>query len=162
MSGRPTPKNILMFSFMILERIHLNAKAKYGMDSTSYVTGVSQSVHHLCSKVPTSNATDPSVPFCERFYAEANISRTVFLSPLTKDTSHINEGDITMSMQMTPSMFGVFQMMTEHWSGPISVALYLQCNQATTSLFAQIQNWTQSGRIHIHIVLRNGVSRTRK
>ena len=87
---------------------------------------------------------------------EAKRPRPVFECPF----SHLNkyhEHSISLAVSVTKSRFDVFEYVMEYWNGPVSVALYVDCDEDFASLLQRIYNWLKYPAIDIHIVLGTGV-----
>ena len=93
---------------------------------------------------------------CKRYNMEAKRPRPVFECPY----SHLNKYPkygITMVVTVTKDRFDVFEYAIKYWNGPVSVALYVDCDEDFATLLNRTYNWLKFPAIDVHIVLGTGV-----
>ena len=101
-----------------------------------------------------------TLEFCKLYDLDARRKKLVFynhwkLSP--EPSGNISE-DITLVTQMTLNKADVFDRLIEHWTGPVSVALYHDCNDSMLDLKHYVSKWSQRHNIDVHIVIKTTVS----
>ncbi len=94
---------------------------------------------------------------CVRFNMEAARPRPIIVSPLSEYNDYDIES-VTLVVSVTPDRFKTIEKTMEHWAGPVSVALYLDCGAKFAEIFSTLKTWIQKYIIDIHLVLGKGVS----
>ena len=112
----------------------------------------------VCNKLLSAPfRVNTNISICDRYIKEGKQLRPVLECPWMKYSSISNES-ITLVTQMTMSKVEVFERLIHMWTGPISVAIYLDCNSSLTTLFTHIDKWMHRENLDVHIVPETGVS----
>ena len=93
---------------------------------------------------------------CRRYQKEGLLDRPVFVSPWMKYSSISVEG-VTMVTHMSVDRLNVFEYLLSLWSGPISVAVEVECGTSLQILVTYMEKWIQRDNLNVHIVLKMGV-----
>ncbi len=96
---------------------------------------------------------------CDMYKLEPTLERNAFPSPWLESQPYDNK-DITLVTQMTAEKIPIFVQLLDHWTGPVSVTYYMDCNDdfSIEQLATHLYQWAERGNIFVHIVLKIGVS----
>ncbi|KAF5274147.1 hypothetical protein FQR65_LT04545 [Abscondita terminalis] len=111
--------------------------------NTNFVDFVRKRNIKACKKIP--QVDDQNFKYCTLLF----VRKFVFNS---------EENDVTLVTQMTFNKFSVFEDVCRRWTGPISVALYLEEEQLLTTLnyINQSRQLNQRYNIAFHVLFKNG------
>lgn len=99
---------------------------------------------------------------CDTYAQEGNNMSRFYESSIFKDYLHINPDDVTLVTQLTVDRIYLLHLLVEYWSGPISLAIYVEVDQLST-LKREVLSYPSiidRNNVDVHIVLATGVSLT--
>jgi len=99
---------------------------------------------------------------CYEFRREQRLVHRTHLYYLEYDNASVSASDVTMVTQLSADRLQMLELLCSHWSGPISVTLYMSDAEAHQFLRYAMQTPALASRRNVayHIVYKDGVSVT--